>query len=373
MRHTATTHPISWFTDRAQEGNLSLQPAFQRRPVWTNRQKSNLIESILLELPVPEIFMQIKTDPDGRSEYVVVDGQQRIATILEFVGVAGRDPFQLVYLDPTSEWRGCTFGDLDDEQKTRFYGHAMAVRYLQDAVDAEIVDLFRRLNKYLTPLNAQELRNATYGGPFLRLSESIAEDEFWSETGLAKAAAIRRMRDIEFVSDLLIGVLDGPQSGSPATLDKYYAVFEQFDREFPRQRDCKRRFEKTLELIQELFPDLRATRWSNKTDFYSLFVAIAHLLRDRVLPHDRVERLADVLEGFEGDIRQYQTDDAEPSSSTVLDYVEAIRRGSSDQHRRGVRHRAILELLEEYFVERRRPRGRRVSSRGSGVSAAGGR
>ena len=212
MRHTATTHPISWFKDRETEGNLVLQPGFQRRRVWSDRQKSNLIESILLELPVPEIYMQIKTAPDGRSEYIVVDGQQRISTILEFIGV-NRRPFELGYLENDSVWDGYTFDQLNDEQKTVFYGHSMAIRYLQDAEDYEIEDLFRRLNKYVTPLNAQELRNATFRGPFLKLSEAIAEDPFWSENRLATPGDIRRMRDIEFVSDLLIGVLQGPQSG----------------------------------------------------------------------------------------------------------------------------------------------------------------
>ena len=99
MHHTATTHPISWFTEREREGSLSLQPNFQRRRVWADRQKSNLIESILLELPVPEIYMQLKTDPSGKSEYIVVDGQQRISAILEFAGTSNREPFELRYLD----------------------------------------------------------------------------------------------------------------------------------------------------------------------------------------------------------------------------------------------------------------------------------
>ena len=103
--------------------------------------------------------MQIKTAPDGRSEYIVVDGQQRISTILEFIGVNNRRPFELGYLDDDSMWSGYTFNDLTDEQKTALFGHPMAVRYLQDAEDHEIEDLFRRLNKYLTPLNPQELRN----------------------------------------------------------------------------------------------------------------------------------------------------------------------------------------------------------------------
>ena len=354
MQYTATTHPISWFTERDREGNLSLQPSFQRRRVWADRQKSNLIESILLQLPVPEIYMQVKTDPIGQSEYIVVDGQQRISAILEFVGISNREPFELRYLDPNSTWGGYTFNDLNDEQKSRFYGHSMAVRYLQNAQDTEIEDLFRRLNKYLTPLNAQELRNATYRGPFLRLSESIAEDEFWSENGLAKPDAIRRMRDIEFISDLLIGILDGPQSGNAITLDRYYAVYEDYDREFPGQRDCKKRFSNTLQLIQEILPDVRSTRWSNKTDFYSLFVAIAHLLRDQVLPHDKVETLSNLLGEFEQQIREFQEDEEIQAPDVVAEYVGAMRRGSSDQTRRGVRHRALLQLISQHFVARRR-------------------
>ena len=352
MRHTATTHPVSWFTERDREGSLTLQPSFQRRRVWADRQKSHLIESILLELPIPEIYMQVKTDPSGKSEYIVVDGQQRISAILEFVGTNDKERFELRYLDPNSVWQGYTFDSLSDDEKTRFYGHSMAVRYLQDVQETEIKDLFRRLNKYLTPLNAQELRNATYRGPFLRLSESLADDGFWSENGLATPDAIRRMRDIEFISDLLIGVLDGPQSGNARTLDSYYAVYEDHEREFPGQRECKRRFSRTLDLIQEFLTDIRSTRWSNKTDFYSLFIATAHLLRDHVPRHENIEEISTALSNFALEIREYQKDESAPVNKVVADYVGAMRRGSSDQHRRGVRHQAILQLLSKYFVRR---------------------
>ena len=352
MRYSATSHPISWFTERDNEGNLALQPRFQRRRVWTDRQKSNLIESILFQLPVPEIYMQVKTGPDGRSEYVVVDGQQRINAILEFVGVNGREPFELRYLDQESSWMHYTFNELTDVEKGRFYGHQMAVRYLQDAQDHEIEDLFRRLNKYVTPLNAQELRNATYRGPFLKMSESLAEDSFWSENRLATPDAIRRMRDIEFVSDLLIGVLHGPQGGNPNKLDDYYAMYEDYGREFRGQRDCRRRFSGALQIIQEVLPDIRSTRWSNKTDFYSLFVATAHLLSEYILPGDKFEGLRQALDDFEGEINRYQEDENAKVPSGVVAYVGAMRRGSSDRHRRGVRHQELLKVLTPYYKSR---------------------
>ncbi len=370
MKHTATTHPISWFTDREKEHKLTLQPEFQRRPVWTDRQKSNLIESILLQLPVPEIYMQIKTSPDGSSEYIVVDGQQRITTILEFTGVNGRPSLELRYLDPNSPWLGYTFNELTDEEKTAFYGHSMAVRYLEAAQDQEVKDLFRRLNKYLTPLNSQELRNATYRGPFLRLSEAIAEEPFWSENGLATPEAIRRMRDIEFVSDLLIGVLHGPQSGNRKTLDDYYAIYEDYEAEFPRQRSCKRRFYDSLQLIQEIVPDIRSTRWSNKTDFYSLFVAVAHLLQGNILPGDRYQAIGDAIDEFVDDIDLHQKDERRPMRQEVVDYVEATRRGTSDRHRRGIRHQVLISVLSPFFKNRSRLRRVRAASKRTLAAAA---
>ena len=158
----------------------------------------------------------------------------------------------------------------------------------------------------------------------MKLSESIAEDPFWSESRLASPGAIRRMRDIEFVSDLLIGVLHGPQSGSPKTLDQYYATYEIHDREFPKQRECKRRFSRALDLIQEVVPDIRTTRWANKTDFYSLFVATAHILRKDVLPGDKYEAVSARLEEFADNIAEYQEDEDVSVSQEVIDYVEAI-------------------------------------------------
>ncbi|MDE0685514.1 MAG: DUF262 domain-containing protein [Candidatus Poribacteria bacterium] len=352
MKYSPTSHPISWFTEAEANGNLTLTPDFQRRPVWTDRQKSNLIESILLKLPVPEIYMQLKTDAFGNNEYIVVDGQQRITAILEFIGVNKRDSFELRNLDSNSRWMGYTFNDLTDEKKAEFYGHVMAVRYLQEVSDDEVEDLFRRLNKYLTPLNPQELRNATYRGPFLRMAERLAADQFWSENRLVTPNAIRRMRDIEFVSDLLIGVLHGPQSGNAKTLDEYYTIYEDYEHEFPGQRDCRRRFITGLELIQEIHPDIRSKRWSNKTDFYSLFTATTHLLVENTLPGDQYELMRKALDGFTDDIIRYQETEDSDVGPDVISYIEAMRRGSSDKHRRGVRHQALLNVISPFFKRR---------------------
>src|SRR5207245_1440160 len=102
--------------------------------------------------------------------------------------------------------------------------------------DDEVRDMFRRLNKYLTPLKPQELRNATYSGPFAVLVQKLADDKYWAEKGIVSPALIRRQNDVEFVSELMIGVLHGPQGGGAAVIDQYYSQYEDFEDEFPGQK-----------------------------------------------------------------------------------------------------------------------------------------
>src|SRR5690349_6065204 len=82
---------ISWFRDRYVDGSLTIKPTYQRRPVWARKQKCYLIESILLGFPIPEIYVQHSTTAEGISSFAIVDGQQRIRAILQFIGVE-RDP-----------------------------------------------------------------------------------------------------------------------------------------------------------------------------------------------------------------------------------------------------------------------------------------
>src|SRR5580698_8391250 len=101
QRYLNTTHrTVIWFK-RAFEGNeLVIKAPFQRNPVWSDRQKGALIDTILLEYPIPELYMQELTDDSGNQKHVVVDGQQRIRAVLSFL--AGE--FELD--DESPHWAG---------------------------------------------------------------------------------------------------------------------------------------------------------------------------------------------------------------------------------------------------------------------------
>lgn len=355
MEYSSTMHPASWFCDRYREGALTLKPPYQRKPVWAARQKCYLIESILMRLPVPEIYVQQTTFPDGKTNYAIVDGQQRIRTILQYVGVEtepdeqAHNKFALDKIPADSKWNNKMFVDLTDTEKTSFYGYKFAVRYLVTDSDDDVRDMFRRLNQFLTPLKPQELRNATYTGPFVRLALKLADNEYWAENRIVTPASIRRMGDVEFASELLIGVLHGPQGGSAAVIDEYYKQYEDYEDEFPDQKRAQRLFDDTLRLVVELLPEIKETRWSNKADFYTLFITLTSLMMVSVLAKGQHSAIRKRLREFAVEINLRLADEEAKVTKEAIDYVRAVEKGVNDKKRRADRQAALTKVMGKYF------------------------
>jgi hypothetical protein len=327
----------------------------QRRLVWKLPQKSALVESVLLDYPIPEIFVQQNTTAEGDSSFVVVDGQQRIAAILAFLGIKDDDPdngFELQHLPTVSKFRNLSWDDLTEDQKKAFYAHRFSARILEETSDEDLRDLFRRLNKNLTKLSEQELRNATYSGALIRIAEELSDSDYWATNRIVTPEDIRRMRDIEYVSELIVGVMHGPQGGSPKSIDDFYAQYEEFQEELPDEPDVRRHFSRTLEAVQTILPDIRETRWRNKTDFYSLFVALAYLLKDFRLPEDKVEGLQGALDEFAARVAEKIKNKKRKVLAVVSSYVEAVEKGVSDKHRRADRHDSLITLISPFLVKR---------------------
>ncbi len=355
MDYDSTQQTIAWFHDRYREGSLKLSPPFQRKPVWAAKQKCYLIESILLNLPVPEIFIQQKTSPGGVSTYTIVDGQQRIRALLQFIGSETApseqqyNKFILDKLPIASSWYGKSFVDLTEEQRRLFFGYRFSVRNLNTEDETEIRDMFKRLNKFLAPLKPQELRNATYSGPFIKLAEGLADNEYWAENRIVLPASIRRMGDIEFISELLIGVMHGPQGGSPTIIDEYYRQYEDYEEEYPTQRKTEQIFGETLTTIQKLFSDIKESRWGNKTDFYTLFVALASCLRSNKLSLSRIHALRKALLDFAKDVDKRLADEEYSAETRVIDYVRAVEKGANDKQRRATRYAIVIAIIEPHL------------------------
>ena len=362
MKHASRPQSISWFQEHYKVGRLELRPPFQRKPVWLSKQRSFLVESILMDVPIPEVYVQVTQADDGSEQYGVVDGQQRLRTILQFVGIErAKDQededinrFALEALPTTSIHKDKTFGDVTGEERKRFFQYEICVRFLYTDDRREVEDVFKRLNKFTLPLKPQELRNATYHGAFPKLSEQLADDEYWAVNRIVSPAAIRRMADIEMMSDLLIGLLHGPQGGSAKIIDQYYEQYEPFEDEFPEQNRIKRLFGSTLDTVKRLFPDIAdIPRWGNRADFYSLFVALGNLLQDQDLPHGSVKTLAANLVQFAGEVSQRLETPTAHTSAASRKYARSIEKGSNDKARRMDRHEALAEIIGPFLRKKK--------------------
>jgi len=361
MKHASQPQAIAWFRQHYIGGRLELRPPFQRKPVWSDKQRCSLIESILLDIPLPEIYVQVSQDEEGNSSYGVVDGQQRLRTILQFVGVEDvqdqaddnedHNHFVLDNLPKTSIFLGKKFGDLNADQKKRFFAYEVCVRLLHTENVAEVEDVFKRLNKFTLPLKPQELRNATYHSAFAKLAEALADDEYWAVNRIVTPASIRRMGDVEFMSDLLIGLIHGPQGGSAKILDEYYEMYEPNEDEIPGQAKLRHLFGDTLAAIQNLFDDIsEVDRWSNRADFYSLFVSLGSLLDKNTLSKPKGARAA--LEKFAAEVSANLEDPNAAASAQVRKYARAIEKGSNDKARRAVRHDVLVRLLKPFVKKK---------------------
>ncbi len=363
MKHHSRNQGIAWFQDHYKAGRLEIRPPFQRKPVWTSKQRSALVESILMEIPIPEVYVQVTQAEDGSEEYGVVDGQQRLRTILQFIGLEREEDrgtgddnnnFSLDALPDNSPHKGRSFADVTGEERKTFFQYEICVRMLYTENRTEVEDVFKRLNKFTMPLKPQELRNATFHGAFAKLSEHLADDEYWAVNRIITAAAIRRMSDIEMMSDLLIGLIHGPQGGSAKVIDDYYEQYEEFDVEFPQQARIRKTFGTTLDTIKRLFPEIaEVPRWGNRADFYSLFVALGAQLPGSELPKSKEKGLRDALIPFATDVDKRIENPTAKTSDEVKIYARAIEKGSNDRARRADRHEVLIELIEPFLRKKK--------------------
>lgn len=265
------TYSISDFLEWEERGQLEISPKFQRRSVWSPQAKSYLIDTILKDKPLPKIFIRATTDPKTRKTVrEIVDGQQRIRTILSFV----KDAFKISKIH-NEDFGGKTYSELPEEVQSDFLKYEISVDLLLDLSDREVLDIFARLNTYSVSLNKQELFNAKYFGYFKQLVYQLSGDyyTFWIENKIFTERKIVRMAEAELVTDLLIAILEGIQSKKSA--DKYY---QKYDAVFDNRKIVEANFKATMDLIGTLFGEtLEGTEFRTVPNFYALFVAFYHL------------------------------------------------------------------------------------------------
>lgn len=251
-------------------------PPFQRGFVWTLSQASKLIESCLLGLPVPGIFLYKEKDSQ---KFLVIDGQQRLKTIFGYFSNSFPDTKRQFYLkDVNPKWEGNAFLDLDEPDKRRLKNYvlrAIIVEQLDPKDNTSIFHIFQRLNTGGTILNLQEVRNCTYQGKFNDLLKELNKDANWRKIiGLPKLD--KRMRDIELI--LRFFALRYRYKEYKKPMKDFLSNFmSDYKNDTNKVRDFKEIFERTVSIISinlESKP-FRIKAGLNAAVFDSIMVAFA--------------------------------------------------------------------------------------------------
>jgi len=326
MKWNASPHPISDIRDWSSSGRLELRPDFQRRSVWSNDAQIMLMDTILKEVPMPKIFLatQIRDDQTYR---IVIDGQQRITAILDFL----KDKFRLAspFLGPEQDK---FFSELDDETRTRILSYSIDFNEANDPTDEETREVYSRVNKYTIALNKQELRRADFPGHFLDLSEEISTWDFFENLKIFSTANRRRYNDVEYISEILSALIGGIQDKKDE-LDSFYRDYAEW--EIRERRDCISRLQKNLDAMSKLFSvgqEMSKTRFRQKADFYSLLMAVDELHQEG--HHLDIEEPRELRSDFEClDMRISPESDVEICSEYAIKCVSQANSASSRRWR----------------------------------------
>lgn len=337
MKYDVTIQTVAWFNARRNDGSLEITPKFQRRAVWLEKERSALLSTICSNLPFPEVYIQVVTDAEsGEQTYIVVDGQQRITSILKFID-------NEVNLPANGQWDGKGFAGLEVDQKTEFWNYKIVVRMLYNVSDADIRDLFSRLNTNNIVLNDQELRNARYLGKFKSTAERLADNPFFQSISLFSAREVRRMEDIEFVSELLLLIVEGV-TNKKDLLDTVYLRYEE---DFPQEAEHELEFNSVIQMINAITDDGNAALIKTKSNFYTVFGAClrqyrlskkAYFINVQAVKSE----LTRVLSGAKTFDAQANGNDPE-----IVEYYNAVSRAASDKARRVQREEILFALIKK--------------------------
>lgn len=230
---------------------LVLDPEFQREYVWTQKQKSELIESILMGIPIPIVYLFQTKD----TLIQVVDGRQRIAAIIEFMN----DKFRLTELQIIKNIKGKKFKDLEPIQKRKIEDYQIDTYLIQPPTPERVkFDIFDRVNRGGTKLNKQEMRNALYQGQTTKLIKELSElDSFKKATD--NSIKSKQMKDryiiLRFISFYLYfsKKLDGIEYKS--NIDDFLAEIMQYLNKADSQLiiQLKNMFDETMKFAYKNF------------------------------------------------------------------------------------------------------------------------
>ena len=334
MRTTATNRKIRVLLTALRDGSLVPNPEFQRRLVWTSKDKRNFLKTVLEDYPFPEIYVaagEVNLET-GQGTEMLVDGQQRLTTLQEYF--YGSENLSLGREVPPYE-------ELSSEAKTSFLEYEVVIRDLGNLGLEEIKSVFRRINSTSYSLNAMEIANARFNGEFKQFGEAIAEDDFFDSHRVFSATEIRRMEDTKFALGYITTVLS-TYFNRDVEIEGHLKTYND---EFDIASDIKKEIRRTFDFVESCSFETDSRVWK-KADLFTLLVEVHRAIeRQKIALNSKLIR--DRLNDFYA-----QVDSVQPTQSATNDpdlYYKAALQATNDRSSRITRGKIISSILGSKF------------------------
>lgn len=342
------TYSVNDFLEWNDKKQLQLSPKFQRKAVWSDDAKSYLMDTIIRGKPIPKIFIRQTINVENRQSIrEVVDGQQRLRTILSYIN----DGFT-INKKHNEKYGGFYFSQLnniDPDIQSTILNYEISVDLLVNLPDKEILDIFSRLNSYAVVLNEQEKINANHFSEFKILVDKLSHkhNDYWLDNKLLTHQNILRMGDVTLVADLVIAMCEGIQSKKQ--IRPFYAKYEK---SFPYSSDTlESNFDEIIELAKTIFNEgIKGTPFKRIHLFYTLFTSLYHTKYELKtfnkpqveIPANKYERIKNSLTGLNV---LFETIPFQNMSVEQIQFLEDSRRATTDTKVRTRRTEFIIDII----------------------------
>jgi uncharacterized protein DUF262 len=349
MERTISTADISWILDLHKFEKLNLDPPYQRRSVWTRTDKQYFLDTIFKGYPSPPIFIHKDIDNDGVTTYNVVDGKQRLSTILEFTEnkvMIAKDFGDIRY--DGKKWNQLRN---DQEIKEIFWSYKIIIEYLPIINLDFVKQVFDRMNRNSRKLTRQELRHAKFEGWLIETIEEETNDPIWDKIKVITKAREKRMQDVQFISELALVILEQKIHGfDQDLLDEKYGEYE--DPSESLTNFSATNFADWIEVLKDFLENIElenkcvSTHAKGLGNFYTLWSILAldwHELPDEenfaVVYSDFMEKVSEITRAK----GLYMQDNSEYDNARM--YYENARGASTDLSQRTMRLNAMRNEL----------------------------
>ena len=269
-----STKKISDLIGMIKRGDLILQPDFQRKLVWSIRHKESFIDTILKGFPFPEIYIaQSGIDLETfQAQQVVVDGQQRLSTIISYIN--GELPCKKIL----------RYSALDNQQKAAFLNYDVVVRDLKDASSDTIKEVFRRINLTQYRLNDIEINNAIYEGEFISTAKDILNHLDNGSFPLFSDNELNRMGDLNYILMIMATLEEGGYFAGNTMTGEYII---KYDDSYKNAETMKDKILNLFHVIKTFNLDTDSM-WYRKSNFFTMFVELSKVSQ---IPDDIVAKI----------------------------------------------------------------------------------